>query len=130
MINGFEEHTEQLDSFDKSMLVPAMVRGLQTKIGKANAITNKQMIAGLKKHGYEVTDSKVRKLINYIRNNALVPCLIATSKGYYIGETLEELEGYVQSLAQRESAIKQVRQSIQTQINERYANQNQTNLFK
>lgn len=130
MINGFEEQTSDLDGYDKSILVPAMVRGLKTKIGKANAITNKAMVKAMESHGYSINDVKVRKIINYIRNNDLVPCLIATSKGYYIGESLQEMEEYVQSLMQRESAIKQIRQAIRKQIDERYSNENQTSLFE
>ncbi len=129
MIKNFEDQTEELNSYELSKLVPAMVNGLKTKIGKNNAIKNADMVKAMKRAGYSITDVKVRKIINHIRNNALVPCLIATSKGYYVGDSLQELEDYITSLAQREKAIKDVRIAIQNQVRERYETQNQTTLF-
>ena len=129
MIKNFEDQTEELNSYELSKLVPAMVNGLKTKIGKHNAIKNADMVKAMKRAGYSITDVKVRKIINHIRNNALVPCLIATSKGYYVGDSLQELEDYITSLAQREKAIKDVRIAIQNQVRERYETKNQTTLF-
>lgn len=129
MINNFEEQTEDLNSYELTKLVPSMVNGLKTKIGSSKAITNKDMIKAMKRAGYKVSDARIRKIINYIRNNALVPCLIASSKGYYIGETLKEMETYLESLMQRENAIKQVRIAIRKQISARYETENQQTLF-
>ena len=128
MINGFEEQTEPLTEYEEVTLLPQLVRGLQTKVGKAMSVTNKAIIDGMNRNlGLKITDARVRKLINHIRVHDLVPCLIATSNGYYIAESEAELREYEESLLGRESAIRQVRLSIQRQRQRKYSHQ--TSLF-
>lgn len=88
------------------------------------SVTNKAIIEGMKKNlGLSISDARVRKLINHIRTKDLVPCLIATSNGYYIAETEQELKEYEESLLGREEAIRNVRLSIQRQRNRKYHQQ-------
>lgn len=124
MINGFSEQTEPLTEYEEQTLLPQLVRGLRTKIGKSMSVTNKAIIEGMKKNlGLSISDARVRKLINHIRTKDLVPCLIATSNGYYIAETEQELKEYEESLLGREEAIRNVRLSIQRQRNRKYHQQ-------
>ena len=128
MIQGFTEQTEPLTEYEEQTLLPQLVRGLRTKIGKSMSVTNKAIIEGMKKNlGLSISDARVRKLINHIRTKDLVPCLIATSSGYYIAETEQELKEYEESLLGREEAIRNVRLSIQRQRISKYQ---QLNLFK
>lgn len=124
MINGFSEQTEPLTEYEEQTLLPQLVRGLRTKVGRAMSVTNKAIIDGMKRNlGLSISDARVRKLINHIRNNDLVPCLIATSQGYYIAESEQELKDYEDSLLGREEAIRSVRLSIQRQRKRKYSNQ-------
>lgn len=124
MIQGFQEQTEPLTEYEEQTLLPQLVRGLQTKVGKAMSVTNKAIIDGMNRNlGLKISDARVRKLINHIRTNDLVPCLIATSNGYYIAESEQELKEYEESLLGRESAIRQVRLSIQRQRQRKYSHQ-------
>lgn len=124
MIQGFSEQTEPLTEYEEQTLLPQLVRGLRTKIGRAMSVTNKAIIDGMKRNlGLSISDARVRKLINHIRNNDLVPCLIATSQGYYIAESEQELKDYEDSLLGREEAIRSVRLSIQRQRKHKYSNQ-------
>ena len=121
MIQGFQEQTEPLTEYEETTLLPQLIRGLRTKIGKDRSVTNKAIIEGMNKNlGLKITDARVRKLINHIRTNDLVPCLIATSNGYYIAESEQELKDYEESLLGREEAIRNVRLSIQRQRNRKY----------
>lgn len=124
MIQGFQEQTEPLTEYEEQTLLPQLVRGLQLKVGKAMSVTNKAIIEGMNRNlGLKMTDARVRKLINHIRIHDLVPCLIATSQGYYIAESEQELRDYEESLLGREAAIRSVRLSIQRQRQRRYSQQ-------
>ncbi|MDR2009921.1 MAG: hypothetical protein LBQ22_05520 [Bacteroidales bacterium] len=114
MIKGFENETQPLTDYEAEVLLPLLIRGLHTKIGHNSAVTNKHIVTSLK-HTYNISDARVRKIINHIRTNDLVPGLIATSEGYFIAETEDELLEYEESLKGREDAIKQVRLSIARQ---------------
>lgn len=115
MIKGFSE-TDPLSDYELKTVLPQIVRGLLRKVGKANAITNSAIVRGMKANlNLSLTEARVRKIINHIRCHDLVPCLIATSNGYYIAESEQELREYETSLLGREEAIRNVRLAIQRQ---------------
>ena len=88
---------------------------LQHHVGKDKAVTNRQICERMKKKGYELTETRVRKIVNRIRTNNLVECLIATSRGYYVTHNKQELEDYIKSLKGREEAIRLVREALEQQ---------------
>ena len=120
MIKGFDKQTETLSDYERKTLVPVMVRSLAGHIGKAAAITNKYICSRMRLCGYQISDARVRKIVNHIRTNGLVQWLIATSGGYYVAETEEELKEYEDSLLGREQAIREVRLSIERQRKIKY----------
>lgn len=119
MIKGFSEQTEPLTDYEQNTLLPVIMRGLRPRIGKESAVTNRYIVSQLKPT-YNVTEARVRKIINHIRTADLIPGLIATSDGYFIAETEKELRDYEESLLGRELAIRQVRESIARQRRELY----------
>ena len=110
MVNGFEKETSELTPEEFEMIVP-MLKGLRTKIGKEKAITNDQMIIGLKKLGFNTTPPRMRKIIHHIRVTRMVGRLVATSSGYYIEPDDKKLAVYVESLDQRIRSIQEIRDS-------------------
>ena len=119
MIQGFDEQTEPLTEYEETQILPQIVRGLRQKIGKSMSVTNKSIVEGMKRNlGLKITEPRVRKI------HDLVPCLIATSQGYYVAESEQELKDYEESLLGREEAIHSVRMSIQRQRIQKYHQQN------
>jgi hypothetical protein len=55
-------------------------------------------------------------MIQYIRLNNLVVGLIATSKGYFVADSIEEIQDWVNSLRSRENAIRSIREVAERQI--------------
>lgn len=116
MLKGFDEETQPLTEYEEEVLLPVILRGLRAKVGKDNAVTNRTIAMKLTVAGYEkLNGARVRKVINHIRTNDLLPALIATSTGYYIATSAEELKEYEESLLGRELAIKEVRLAIARQ---------------
>ena len=117
MIQGFEEITAELTTYETDMLVPIITEGLKTKVGAKNAIRSKRIAEVLDEHGYPgISTARIRKCVNYIRRNGLVPHLVANSNGYYVATSVEEVERYARSLEQRASAILSVRKAITEQL--------------
>ncbi len=114
MIKGFSKETAPLNDYETRVLLPVLIAGLKTKTGRKSAATNKYIVRTLK-GSYKITEARVRKIINHIRTNDLVPGLIATSGGYFIAQTETELLDYEESLKGREDAIREVRLSIARQ---------------
>lgn len=107
MIKGFSEETQPLTEYERKVILPIILEGLKTKIGKANAVTNKYIISRLR-DSYKIDAARLRKIINHIRTNDLLPGLIATSEGYFLATTESELLEYEESLKGREETIKAV----------------------
>ena len=115
MIKNFEKQTSPLTRYEKEELVPLAVDVLRHCIGKKYALSNKNFLnrwGG----GYKIGPARLRKIINYIRNRGLIKGLVANGRGYYIAQSREELENYIESLKGREDALKQLRRSITRQM--------------
>ena len=121
MIKGFSNETSPLNEYELRVLLPVILAGLKDKQGKRNAVTNGYIIGRLKQHGYKIDAARLRKIINHIRTNDLLPGLVATSEGYYLATSEAELMDYEDSLRGREEAIKAVRLSIARQRRMLYA---------
>lgn len=106
MLHGFEKQTEALNEYEMNVLLPVFVQGLSTKIGPQKAVTNSYMIKALKEAGYKkLSEPRVRKIINYIRAQGLIHNLVASSKGYWIENDLNERRKYVQMVEDRAKAM-------------------------
>lgn len=129
MIAGFEEQTQPLTKKEANELLPIFVKCLLPKIGKENRVTSAQMIQGFKTYKIKIDGSRVRKIINHIRTNDLVPGLIATNDGYYRATTEAEMYEHEESLLGREAAIREVRRSIQRQRKQLFHPDREPQLF-
>jgi hypothetical protein len=111
MITNFENITADLTEADLE-LVPLMVRGFK-QYTKENPIKEPEIVSRFneKNPGMKLTGVKLRKLVNHIRTNSLLP-LIATSRGYYVSYDPQEIENQVKSLHQRASSINNCAQGL------------------
>ena len=115
MIKGFNIETAPLT--DKELIcLPHVINRLKTAKGERSAVTSDEICRLVP----VLNGARVRKLINHIRQNDIIPCLIATSKGYYIAESKREVDDYIESLIGREQSIKAVREAIERQREERF----------
>lgn len=104
MIPNFEKQTTELTEKELS-LIPNIAKQLSVKIGKQNAVTNKDIRIAYEKVGIKITSSRVRKIIHYIRAKGIVKWLIASNKGYHVAESRAEVFKYVTGLHARARSI-------------------------
>lgn len=116
MLKTFEEVTVELNA-EEEKFVGIIAKRFELKKGKDNIVTADQIIKGLATHyGITFKESRVRKMIQFIRLNNLVPGLVANSKGYFVTETPQELEDWIESLRSRENAIRHIRETAEKQL--------------
>lgn len=116
MVTGFEKETSELTEQELKEVVPILILGLATKKGEKNAITSNKIIEALKGRGVKLSAPRFRKCINHIRTNDLLPLLLASSKGYYLAESIGDAYRFRDSLDERANSIIQVRDAISHQI--------------
>ena len=129
MIHGFDEETAPLSEKERGLL-PYVTKLLEHCSGRKNAVTSKDIAFYLSRTpGEKVEGPRIRKMINHIRQNGLVSCLIATSHGYYVAETEKELLDYEESLEGRATAIWDIKSHIKRQREARFNRPTQGVLF-
>ncbi len=102
MVKKFEEITSELTE-EEHRLMPLVIKGLSTKTADS-PVTGSQIVEAMKAKGYNMSEPRLRKIINYIRANGMLP-LMASSNGYYVSDDTEEIANQVQSLRERALAI-------------------------
>ena len=107
--------TNTLSNYEQNVLLPILIKGLEMKKGKQNAVTNKQMVRGLQSFGLKIDVRRVCKLISHIRTNDLIVGLMASTTGYYVTSNEQELKAYEKNLLDRETALRKVRLSMKRQ---------------
>lgn len=105
MITNFEEITVELTAEEKK-LVPIIVDRFRKKPGRENMVSNPAIIEGIDRtFGIRLTEPRIRKIVQYIRINNLLPGLVGVSRGYFFTEDPEEIESWIESMKQRENSI-------------------------
>ena len=109
MIKGFETITADLSN-DELQMIQSIIKGLKGKQSKDNAITGAKICDAMGLSG-----PRLRKIINHIRINNLLPGLCSTSNGYFIATNIEEMNDYIISLKQRIKAQVDVLNALEQQ---------------
>ena len=131
MKSKLKQNPYSLKDYDLNVLLPILIKGLEQKKEKTNAVTANQIVYGLQRNGLKITKKQVFRLIGYIRINDLVVGLMASSVGYYITNNEKELIKYEKRLMSREAKLKKLRMSMKRQRAAMFSKelQKQTQLF-
>ena len=115
MITNFEEHTHELTSEEKEILQLVIhgFRGYKKSSPIKAELIVKRMNIFLENNGYKIrlTQPRLRKLVNYIRSNGLLP-LIATSNGYFTSDCKLTIQQQIISLQERANSIENAVQGL------------------
>ena len=104
MITNFETITYDLTDAEMKF-IPLLVAGF-SRYTKDNPIKEPDIVTRFNERnpGMKLTGARLRKLVNHIRVNGLLP-LIATSKGYYVSYDKTEVQAQIRSLNERANSI-------------------------
>ena len=106
-VTNFESITYELTP-DELKHVNSLVLALKLRT-KESAIKAPEIVKSMnifaERHNLcKMTDARLRKCINYIRSNSILP-VIATSNGYYCSYDEKELSDQIKSLTERANSI-------------------------
>lgn len=114
-ITLFTNITEQITDLEKNILVSLVLQTLEKY--SPHTVTSGQLCHYLRSLGYDVSDPRIRKMVNYIRvTNAAAPSvLIGSSKGYFLTSDVAVVDQQIESLEGRIDAMKAAIDSIKAQ---------------
>ena len=126
MLKGFEEYTGPLNDYERLTVLPRTASILAFCVGPEKAVTNRELRERLEgRFNIKVSDPRVRAIINEIRTSDTVPYLVASSKGYYVATSVEEVEDYARTLDSRIREMTRVRDALLSQVEGKlFLNQN------
>lgn len=105
-----------LTEFELKSIQPKVIDILKEATGDNNAISLQQIADILFKKGIKTSDNRLKYIVNNIRLNGILPCLISNSDGYYITLDTDEAREYVKSLTNKAECIYSVAKAIEHQI--------------
>ena len=121
-MKNFEHYTHDLNDQERRVF-DILVRRFNDKPGKQHKVTNKQIVAGLKNgFGIVIKEPRIRKIIHHVRTTGPLKGLIATSSGYWKTTDPQELRSWLDSLEDRERAIRNTRQAGERDLREMLEN--------
>jgi len=113
----FENITEELTDHEKNVLVPMLISTMEYT-GENKRIKGKSISAWFKASGENVSEARIRKMVNYIRvTNKMAPyVLIGASDGYYITKDVHVVEKQIDSIQGRIDSQAAVIDSMKAQL--------------
>lgn len=112
MITNFETITHELTAQELLLIQP--IANAFRKYTKSNPIKAPDIITKFNSSQMfhvKLTEPRLRKIVNYIRINSIIP-LIATSNGYYVTDDSDEIISQIESLQERARSINQCAEGL------------------
>lgn len=116
MLTNFEHLTQELNE-DEHRMVDVIIARFKKLPGKQHVVTNTQIMQKLNEaYNLNLKEPRIRKLIQFIRMNNLLPGLVGTSQGYFYTNDVEEIQKWVDSMQERIRVMEHSRQIAQNHI--------------
>jgi hypothetical protein len=90
------DSAKELSEYELNTLLPALIAGFSTKTID-NTIHADDIVKALTAKEYKITPRRLRKCVNYIRTNSLLP-LMGNVNGFYCSNNTEEIQKQIASL--------------------------------
>lgn len=113
---------ENLTNHEKEVLLPLVVQMLSHRNTKQKVFSNKKIRKVLAEFGEEITEPQIRKIIFHIRNNNIVPLLLANNEGYFVSYSRQDVENWLKMQAGKILLMQETYNSIQNQLKENIKN--------
>lgn len=105
MVENFAPITDPLTDAELELVAP-IVAGLSRRT-EADPIKGAEICAAINAKyqlKFKFEESRLRKIVNHIRREGILP-VIATSRGYYTAQNIEEIRSQIASLTDRAAGI-------------------------
>ena len=103
----------RLNDYERGVLLPLVVGLLSDANGRK--LTSFMIAEEIRKTGHSCDSFRVRRVVNHIRCNALIPCLASGNNGYFVASNADEISDTINSLEGRIEAIQEVISALREQ---------------
>ena len=103
----------KINDFERGVLVP-LVCDLLTK-ANGRPLPSKVITQAIRKLGHVCNSRSVRRVINHIRCEGLVPCVASSTKGFYVANSVNEITECIYTLESLAGSIQEVIEALKQQ---------------
>ena len=105
--------SDRLNDYERGVLLPLVVGFLRDARGRK--LTSYMIASAIRMQGHTCDSLRVRRIVNHIRCNAIIPCLASNGKGYFVASNDREITETIYSLEGRVDAIQEVIEALKEQ---------------
>ena len=109
----------QLSSHEQNVLLPLVIGIMSHRNDKEKVFSNTKIRRVLKDFGQDINDMQIRKIVFHIRNNHIIPLLLANNEGYYIGTNIQQVNAWIETQEGKIEAMELTLQNIKEQMSEK-----------
>lgn len=104
--------SDRLNDFERDVLVPLVCDILRNAPWTMSALS---IAEAIRRQGHPASTRQVRKVINHIRVNGIIPCVASSPKGFFVASNGAEITETINSLEGRVDAIQEVIDALKEQ---------------
>lgn len=103
----------KLNDYERGVLVP-LVCDMLLK-AKSRPLPSLAISNEIRKMGHTANTRSVRRVINHIRREGLIPCVASSPKGFFVASNVEEITECIYTLESLAEAIQEVIYALKEQ---------------
>ena len=105
--------TDRLNEYERGIIVPLVCDMLRKSCGRP--LPSSVIAEGIRSRGFTVTTRCVRRVINHIRREGLVPCVASSPKGFFVASNEREITDCIYTLESLADSIQEVIEALKSQ---------------
>lgn len=102
----------RINDYERDVLVPLVCDILRNAPWTMSAIS---IAENIRRQGHPASTRQVRRAINYIRVNGIIPCVASSPKGFYIASSVDEISECISTLEALADSIQEVIEALKMQ---------------
>lgn len=102
-----------MNTYERDVLVP-LVCGILQKHG-THPLPSLTIAEEIRKMGHAITTRQVRKVINHIRREGIIPCVASSRNGFFVASNVNEISECIGTLESLADAIREVIEALKLQ---------------
>ena len=105
--------TSRINDFERDVLVPLVCDLLTNANGRP--LPSEVIAQSIRNIGHHTDTRSVRRVINHIRREGLVPCVASSPKGFFVASNEREITDCIYTLESLADSIHEVIEALKSQ---------------
>lgn len=106
----------RINDYERDVLVPLVCDLLMLAGGLGFPLSSMRIAESIRRQGHPASTRQVRRAINYIRVNDIIPCVASSPKGFFVASNEIEISECISTLEALADSIQEVIEALRRQM--------------